>query len=107
MENLLLASSSAIDQVSPLVLRLPVEPALGNYYEVGVTKSILGRVRPSYSVNVGAGFDLYEKKGRTLSLQLQGSNLTNHLNVINFTSLFSGAAIATPSSFGIRLNTSF
>ena len=262
IENLLLASSSAIDQISPLVLRLPVEPAHGNYYEVGVTKVVQGRarldvnlfrrtfrnfadddtllntgvsfpiadahatiegieakltvphwgrfsgsisysnqvaagqgpitgglfigseavggvsdsshfrlsqdqrntaraslryqasrrfwlatensfgsglpveidngnsdysfllaqygarileqvnfargrVRPSYSVNVGAGFDLYEKEGRTLSLQLQGSNLTNHLNVINFASLFSGTAIATPRSFGIRLKTSF
>ena len=262
MENLLLASSSAIDQVSPLVLHLPVEPAHGNYYEVGMAKVILGRarmdvdifhrsfrnfadddtllntgvsfpiadayasikgiegklvfphwgrcsgsisysnqvadgqgpitgglfigseavggvsdsshfrlsqdqrntaraslryqasrrfwlateesygsglpveldsgntdygfllaqygarilkqvnfahgrVRPSYSVNAGAGFDLYEKEGRTLSLQLQGSNLTNHLNVINFASLFSGTAIATPRSFGVRLKTTF
>ncbi|HET7100180.1 MAG TPA: TonB-dependent receptor, partial [Terriglobia bacterium] len=62
-----------------------------------------GRVRPSYSIDAGAGFDLYEKEGRTVSLQLQGSNLTNHLNVINFASLFSGTAVATPRSYGLRL----
>ncbi|HET9177215.1 MAG TPA: TonB-dependent receptor [Terriglobia bacterium] len=66
-----------------------------------------GRVRPSYSVDAGAGFDLYHEEGRTVSLQLQASNLTNHLNVINFASLFSGTAIATPRSYGLRLQASF
>lgn len=66
-----------------------------------------GRVRPTYSIDAGAGFDLYEKEGRVVSLQLQGSNLTNHMNVINFASLFSGTAIATPRSFGLRLQASF
>jgi len=262
MENLLLASSPEIDQISPLVVRLPVEPARANYYEVGVTKGIQGRmrldvnvfrrtfrnfadddtllntgvsfpiavahatidgieskltlprwsrfsgsisysnqvatgqgpitgglfigaeaaedladnsrfrvsqdqrntasaslryqatsrlwlatessygsglpvelgngnsdysfllaqygaeilsrvdfagrkVRPSYSIDAGAGFDVYQKEGRIVSLQIQGSNLTNHLNVINFASLFSGTAIATPRSYGLRLQASF
>lgn len=66
-----------------------------------------GRVRPSYSLDAGAGFDLYQKEGRIVSLQIQGSNLTNHLNVINFASLFSGTAIATPRSVGMRLQASF
>lgn len=66
-----------------------------------------GRVRPSYSLDAGAGFNLYSKETRLVSLQVQGSNLTNHLNVINFASLFSGTALATPRSFGLRLKTSF
>lgn len=66
-----------------------------------------GRVRPTYSVSAGVGFELYQKEGRTLSLQVQGSNLTNRLNVINFASLFSGTAIATPRSFALRLKSSF
>ncbi len=66
-----------------------------------------GRVRPSYSLSAGAGFEIYRKDDRTLTLQVQGSNLTNRLNVINFASLFSGTAIATPRSFGLRLSTSF
>jgi outer membrane cobalamin receptor len=66
-----------------------------------------GRVQPSYSLDAGAGFDLYSKESRTVSLQMQVSNLTNHLNVINFASLFSGTAVGTPRSFDLRLTTTF
>lgn len=66
-----------------------------------------GRVRPSYSIDAGAGFDLYAKEARTVSFQIQGSNLANHLNVINFASLFSGTAIGVPRSFGFRLSARF
>ena len=45
MENLLLASSPELDSVNPVVLRLPVQVARGNYYEGGMTKSILGKLR--------------------------------------------------------------
>jgi outer membrane cobalamin receptor len=45
VENLLLASSPLLDAISPAVLRLPVRPGRGNFYEGGVTKSILGKLR--------------------------------------------------------------
>lgn len=45
VENLLLASSPQVDSLNPIVVRLPVEPARGNYYEVGVTKSFFGKLR--------------------------------------------------------------
>jgi hypothetical protein len=45
MENLLLASSPELGSIEPVVLRLPVRPARGNYYEAGVTKSFLGKLR--------------------------------------------------------------
>src|SRR5579863_2119259 len=45
MENLLLASSPQLDSLSTLVVRLPVQPARANYYEVGFTKSFAGKVR--------------------------------------------------------------
>src|SRR5258705_10400713 len=45
MENLLLASSPQLDSVSRVVLRLPVPVARANYYEGGLTKSFLGKVR--------------------------------------------------------------
>ncbi len=45
MENLLLASSPEFVSVAPVVLRLPVRPARGNYYEAGITKSFLGKLR--------------------------------------------------------------
>ena len=45
LENLLLASSPEVDSLNPLVVRLPVQPSRGNYYEVGVTKSFFGNLR--------------------------------------------------------------
>jgi TonB-dependent receptor-like protein len=45
MENLLLASSAQLNAIDPVVLRLPVRPARGNYYEVGATKSVSGKLR--------------------------------------------------------------
>jgi hypothetical protein len=44
-ENLLLASSADIAAGSTDVLRLPVRPSLGNFYEVGVTKALAKKVR--------------------------------------------------------------
>src|SRR5207247_627571 len=44
-ENLLLASSSSVEVLSEEVARLPVPPSRGNFYEAGVTKSLLGRMR--------------------------------------------------------------
>jgi len=45
IENLLLASSPLLDAISPSVLRLPVRPGCGNFYEGGVTKAFLGKLR--------------------------------------------------------------
>jgi outer membrane cobalamin receptor len=45
VENLLLASSPLLDAISPSVLRLPVRPGRGNFYEGGVTKAFFGRLR--------------------------------------------------------------
>ena len=44
-ENILLASSSQVVSLNPSVLRLPVEPSRGNYYEIGITKAVLGQLR--------------------------------------------------------------
>lgn len=43
--NLLLSSSPEVIALNPFVLRLPVEPSHGNYYEMGATKSLLGQMR--------------------------------------------------------------
>jgi hypothetical protein len=45
VENILLASSPQIDSVSSVVLRLPVQPGHANYFEVGFTKSLAGKLR--------------------------------------------------------------
>jgi hypothetical protein len=45
VENLLFASSSQLDAISPAVLRLPVRSARANFYEGGVTKAFFGKLR--------------------------------------------------------------
>jgi outer membrane cobalamin receptor len=44
-ENLLLASASAVDSLNGNVLRLPVRPSRGNFYEAGFAKGLLGKLR--------------------------------------------------------------
>jgi hypothetical protein len=50
VENLLLASSPQVDSLNPVVLRLPVRPARANYYEAGLTKAFLGKMRLDVNV---------------------------------------------------------
>lgn len=66
-----------------------------------------GRVRPSFSLDASAGFDLYRRDLRTVSFLLQAANLTDRLNLINFASLFSGTAIGPPRSASGRLRIVF
>jgi len=44
-ENILLSSSQQVVSLDPSVLRLPVEPSHGNYFEFGATKSFLSQLR--------------------------------------------------------------
>jgi hypothetical protein len=44
-ENLLLASSPEVDSLNDNVLRLPVRPSHGNFYEGGVAKGLFGKIR--------------------------------------------------------------
>ena len=45
VENLLLASSSELESLNDSVVRLPVRPSLGNFYEAGFSKRLFGTVR--------------------------------------------------------------
>jgi hypothetical protein len=65
------------------------------------------RVRPSFSVDAAAGLELYHKETRSASFQIQAANLADHVNVVNFASLFSGTAVAPPRSFSARLKLTF
>jgi len=44
-ENILLASSAAVIALNPQVLRLPVQPSLGNFFEAGLTKGFIGQLK--------------------------------------------------------------
>jgi hypothetical protein len=56
---------------------------------------------------VSGGVDLLRRDRRALTLQVAVSNLTNHLNLINFASLFSGTAVSTPRSAVAQLKFQF
>ena len=66
-----------------------------------------GRVKPNFSFDLAAGFELYHKEQRSASAQIQVVNLTNNTNVINFASLFSGTAVGIPRSVSARLRFGF
>ena len=44
-ENLLISSSSQVTSINPQVLRLPLEPSTGDYYEGGMTTGLRDHVR--------------------------------------------------------------
>jgi outer membrane cobalamin receptor len=65
------------------------------------------RTRPTFSLDVAAGAQLYRKELRSLALQIQLSNVTDRVNVLNFASLFSGTAVSVPRSVSGGLKLSF
>jgi hypothetical protein len=66
-----------------------------------------GRVDPSLSIQASLGADVYRSDRVHSHLQIDGDNLNNRLNVIDFGGLFSGNAIGPARSFALRLNTTF
>jgi hypothetical protein len=66
-----------------------------------------GRIRPLLAVNSSLGVDIYRGEKMITRFQVDGGNLNNRLNIIDFGGLFSGNAIAPARSVTMRLNTSF
>jgi hypothetical protein len=66
-----------------------------------------GRIYPAFQVNASAGADIYKSDRMNMRLQVDGQNLTNVLNVIDFGGLFSGNAIGPSRSYSLRLATTF
>jgi hypothetical protein len=66
-----------------------------------------GRILPSFQVSASAGADLYKSERMNVRLQVDGENLTNVVDVIDFGGLFSGNAIGPTRSFDVRLTASF
>ncbi|HLJ86144.1 MAG TPA: TonB-dependent receptor [Candidatus Angelobacter sp.] len=78
-ENILLASSPAIATLNPQVLRIPVQPSNGNFYEAGLTKGFFKslkldvnyytRLFDNYAdddvlLNTGVSFPISFRKGK-------------------------------------------
>jgi hypothetical protein len=66
-----------------------------------------GRTYPSFQVNASAGADVYKSDRVNVRFQIDGQNLNDVLNVIDFGGLFSGNAIGPSRSVALRLTTSF
>ncbi len=83
--------------------------ALAEYGQTVVDRINLnsGRIKPTFSLDLSAGTDLYKKDKINLRLQADGENLNNRLNIIDFGGLFSGNAVAPPRSYALRLQTTF
>jgi TonB-dependent Receptor Plug Domain len=66
-----------------------------------------GRIYPAFQVNASVGADVYKSERLNMRLQVDGQNLNNVLNVIDFGGLFSGNAIGPSRSFALRLSSTF
>ncbi len=65
------------------------------------------RVRPSYELDLLGGARLWGEGTRAVDAEAAVSNVTDHLNVIDFAGLFSGTALAPPRTFSLRLKYRF
>lgn len=66
-----------------------------------------GRILPTTLLNASAGALLYKSDRFQTTLEADGENLNNVLDVIDFGGLFSGNAIGPSRSFSLRLTTNF
>jgi hypothetical protein len=66
-----------------------------------------GRIDPSFQVNASAGADIYKTDCVNMRFQIDGQNLTDVLDLIDFGGLFSGNAIGPSRSVALRLTTNF
>jgi hypothetical protein len=66
-----------------------------------------GRIYPSFQVNASAGADVYQSDHVKARFQIDGQNLSDVLDVIDFGGLFSGNAIGPSRSVALRLTTIF
>jgi outer membrane receptor for Fe3+-dicitrate len=65
------------------------------------------RARPGFTLNASAGVILKQKEKKSVRLQVDVTNLTNQLNVIDFAGLFSGTALAAPRMAAGRIQFEF
>ena len=114
MERLWFAASAEYGSGLPVDLNGPVDPSqisfLLQQYGAAILNEVnfnAGRVRPNFSFDAAAGATLFHKEGRDVTFEIEGHNLTDKLNVVNFASLFSGTAIAPPASVSARLRVGF
>jgi hypothetical protein len=113
-ERLWFASSADYGSGLPADLNGPVDASQINFLLQQYGPAILnevnfnaGRVHPNFSLDAAAGATLFHKEGKDITFEIEGHNLTDKVNVLNFASLFSGTAVAPPASVGASLKVGF
>ena len=113
-ERLWFATSGEYGSGLPVDLNGPADPSQINFLLQQYGPAILNevnfnarRVRPNFSFDAAAGATLFHKEGKDISFEIEGHNLTDKLNVLNFASLFSGTAVAPSASVSARLKVGF
>ena len=66
-----------------------------------------GRILPLFALNASMTAELIHHDRRSLTLHIDGENLNDQLNILDFGGLFSGNAIAPARSILLRLNAGF
>jgi outer membrane cobalamin receptor len=66
-----------------------------------------GRIYPTFQLSASAEADIYKSERLNMRFQVDGQNLTDVVDVIDFGGLFSGNAIGPPRSVALRLTASF
>ena len=66
-----------------------------------------GRILPSFQVSASAGATVYKSEKLLMKLQVDGQNLNNVLDVLDFGGLFSGNAIGPSRNVMARLSATF
>ena len=113
-EHLWLATSAEYGSGLPADLPGPIDPSQINFFLQQYGPAIVnrvnfdaGRVRPNFSLDAAAGATLFHKEGKDVTFEIEGHNLTDKVNVLNFASLFSGTAVAPPASVSARQKLGF
>lgn len=113
-ERIWFAASAEYGSGLPVDLNGPADASQINFLLQQYGRAILnevnfnaGRVSPNFSFDAAAGATLFHKEGRDVTFEIEGHNLTDKLNLLNFASLFSGTAVAPPASVSARLKVGF
>lgn len=85
------------------------QQALANYGAAVVDRINFNsqRIKPTLAVDASFGAQILKTEKLALNFQVDGENLNNRLNVLDFGGLFSGNAIAPPRSYFARLSATF
>ncbi len=104
-----LALGATYDSGLPVEFSGTYEDALAQYGPAIVNHVNFdrGRTAPLFSLNASAGVLLSKNERYPIRFQIDGDNLTDRLNVINFSGLFSGTALGESRSVNARLQLNF